>query len=102
MVFVLKETEPEAWISNGGDFAAYLKPPGVDEVVDKVGTFCSRSIFLQQEYRYCLRARRDFATLLVPPGMDEAIDKVGALCSRRIVTFHRLAVILPPSLSRLA
>jgi len=58
VVFVLKETEPEAWISNGGDFAAYLKPPGVDEVVDKVGAFCSRSI----------------------------------------VTFHRLAAILPPSL----
>lgn len=62
MVFVLKETEPEAWISNGGDFAAYLKPPGVDEVVDKVGTFCSRSI----------------------------------------VTVYGLAVILPPSLCRLA
>ena len=36
VVFVLKETEPEAWINNGGDFNAYLKPPGVDEVVDKV------------------------------------------------------------------
>lgn len=39
MVFVLKETEPEAWISNGGDFSAYLKPPGVDEVVDRVSIF---------------------------------------------------------------
>ena len=38
VVFVLKETEPEAWISNGGDFSAYLKPPGVDEVVDRVRT----------------------------------------------------------------
>jgi hypothetical protein len=36
VVFVLKETQPEAWISNGGDFSAYLKPPGVDEVVDRV------------------------------------------------------------------
>ncbi len=36
VVFVLKETEPERWISNGGDFYAYLKPPGVDEVVEKV------------------------------------------------------------------
>lgn len=36
VVFVLKETEPENWISNGGDFSAYLKPPGVEEVVDQV------------------------------------------------------------------
>ena len=39
VVFVLKETEPERWISNGGDFYAYLKPPGVDEVVEKVCNF---------------------------------------------------------------
>ena len=42
VVFVLKETQPEAWISNGGDFSAYLKPPGVDEVVDKVGMASNR------------------------------------------------------------
>ena len=36
VVFVLKETQPERWISNGGDFYAYLKPPGVEEVMEKV------------------------------------------------------------------
>ncbi len=36
VVFVLKETQPEAWVSNGGDFTAYLRPPGVQEVVDQV------------------------------------------------------------------
>ncbi|KAK9807043.1 hypothetical protein WJX72_011773 [[Myrmecia] bisecta] len=37
VVFVLKETQPEAWINNGGcDFAAQLKPPGVRDVIDKV------------------------------------------------------------------
>ena len=52
VVFVLKETEPEAWISNGGDFSAYLKPPGVDEVVDRV--------------RICL------CVLAIPPGAASA------------------------------
>jgi hypothetical protein len=36
VVFVLKETEPEAWINNGGDFYAYLKAPSVEDVVSKV------------------------------------------------------------------
>lgn len=37
VVFVLREGEK--WMNNGGgDFAAYLKPPGVDEIVQKVIT----------------------------------------------------------------
>lgn len=36
VVFVVKETEPERWISNGGDFTAYLKPPTVEDTLAKV------------------------------------------------------------------
>jgi hypothetical protein len=36
IVWVLRESEPERWISNGGDFVAYLKPPGVDDIISKV------------------------------------------------------------------
>ena len=58
MVFVLKETQPEAWISNGGDFTAYLKPPGVQEVVDQVQDL-RMSYFLitvaEQKFRIALR-----------------------------------------------
>lgn len=48
VVFVLKETEPEAWINNGGDFYAYLKAPSVEDVVSKVldieGSDCNWSL----------------------------------------------------------
>lgn len=37
VVFVLKETAPEAWLnSGGGDFVATLKPPDLSDLVDKV------------------------------------------------------------------
>ncbi|KAK9862996.1 hypothetical protein WJX84_004122 [Apatococcus fuscideae] len=39
VVFVLKQTEPEKWLNNGGcDFAVMLRPPGVDDVMSKVLT----------------------------------------------------------------
>ena len=48
VVFVLKETQPERGISNGGDCYAYLKPPGVSEVQEKVlgieGSDCAWSL----------------------------------------------------------
>ena len=55
MVFVLKRTSPEAWINNGGsDFAVQIKPPGADDVADKIfaaeGTYTHWSLF----NRFCL------------------------------------------------
>jgi len=37
ITFVLKETEPENWLNDGGvDFTVTLKPPNIDTIVDQV------------------------------------------------------------------
>jgi len=37
LVFVLKETEPENWLNDGGtDFKISLKPPSVEAIVNQV------------------------------------------------------------------
>jgi hypothetical protein len=36
VVFVLKETSPEAWINNGSQFTAQLKPPDLSALVGRV------------------------------------------------------------------
>ena len=55
VVFVLKETEPEAWLNSGaGDFVAQLKPPDLTDLVDKViqaeSTYTHWSLF----NRFCM------------------------------------------------
>lgn len=55
IVFVLKETSPENWISNGStDFAIQIKAPDFAEVSDKAlaaeGTYSHWSLF----DRFCL------------------------------------------------
>ena len=55
VVFVLKETEPEAWLNSGaGDFVAQLKPPDLSNLVDKVitaeATYTHWSLF----NRFCM------------------------------------------------
>ncbi|GFH24949.1 carbohydrate-Binding Module Family 45, partial [Haematococcus lacustris] len=55
LVFVLKETQPEAWINDGGtDFRVQLKPPGLANLVDKVveaeSTYTHWSLF----NRFCM------------------------------------------------
>ncbi len=55
VVFVLKETEPEAWLNSGaGDFVAQLKPPDLTNLVDKVieaeSTYTHWSLF----NRFCM------------------------------------------------
>ena len=55
MVFVLKRTQEEAWVNNGGtDFAVQIKPPGAEDIVGKImtaeATYTHWSLF----NRFCL------------------------------------------------
>ena len=55
LVFVLKRTQPEAWVNNGGtDFAVQIKPPSAEDIVAKVvnaeATYTHWSLF----NRFCM------------------------------------------------
>ena len=55
VVFVLKETEPEAWLNSGaGDFVAQLKPPDLSNLVDKVITAESTYTHWSLFNRFCM------------------------------------------------
>lgn len=81
MVFVVKEGEK--WIHNGaGDFVAYMKPPGVDDVIAKV-------IAAETTYeRWSLFDRVNLATGLVDAGVA-----AGSLGMGFIFTWLRLSSI---------
>ena len=55
LVFVLKQTQPEKWVNNGGaDFAVQIKPPSAEDIVAKVvnaeATYTHWSLF----NRFCM------------------------------------------------
>ncbi len=99
-----QQTEPEAWITSSSRVpAASIVTCQLVSNLPQEG--CpKRVVFVlkETEPEAWISNGGDFAAYLKPPGVDEVVDKAGAFCSRSIVTFHRLAAILPPSLCRLA
>eukprot|EP00200_Dunaliella_tertiolecta_P010550 CAMPEP_0202370036 /NCGR_PEP_ID=MMETSP1127-20130417/1744_1 /ASSEMBLY_ACC=CAM_ASM_000462 /TAXON_ID=3047 /ORGANISM="Dunaliella tertiolecta, Strain CCMP1320" /LENGTH=1145 /DNA_ID=CAMNT_0048965873 /DNA_START=13 /DNA_END=3450 /DNA_ORIENTATION=- len=79
--FVLKETEPENWLNDGGvDFTVTLKPPSIDTLVNQImdaeGTYTHWSLF----QRFCMAMET----------MD-ALDAAGPKGMALIFTWLRLS-----------